>query len=93
MAIYSGSRYEYSLIDFFSTKENGNQNPTVFYSMTNMGEVSYYQHTFTEGDRLDLLADEYYRSPSFWWLIAEFNPEIIDFTTISPGTLIRIPRV
>ena len=93
MSIYSGSRYEYSLIDFFSVKPNQDENPTVFYSMTDMGVVSYFQHTFSEGERLDLLAYRYYQTPSFWWVIAEYNPEITDFTKIPSGTVIRIPRV
>jgi hypothetical protein len=93
MSIYSGSRYEYSLIDFFSVKPNGDENPTVFYSMTDMGVVNYYQHTYNQGERLDLLSYKYYETPSFWWVIAEFNPEILDFTNIPAGTVIRIPRV
>lgn len=93
MAIYSGSRYEYSLIDFFAVKPNGDENPTVFYTMTDMGLVSYYQHTYNQGERLDLLSYKYYNTPSFWWAIAEFNPEILDFTNIPAGTVIRIPRV
>lgn len=93
MAIYSGSRYEYSLIDFFSTKTNGDENPTVFYTMTEMGEVRYTQHVYKQGERLDLLAYKYYRIPGFWWVIAEYNPEVEDITNIKPGTVLRIPRV
>jgi hypothetical protein len=93
MTIYSGSRYEYSLIDFFSTKLQGDENPTVFYTMTDMGVVSYYEHVYGQGERLDLLATKYYGTPQFWWVIAEYNPEIIDFTNIPAGTTIRVPRV
>lgn len=93
MAIYSGSRYEYSLIDFFSTELNGDENPTVFYTMTDMGVVSYYEHVYGRDERLDLLATKYYGTPQFWWVIAEYNPEITDFTNIPAGTVIRVPRV
>jgi hypothetical protein len=93
MTIYSGSRYEYSLIDFFSTKENGDENPAVFYSMTDLGRVTYFEHTYSMGERLDTLAYKYYKAPSFWWVIAEYNPEIKDFTNIPSGTILRIPNV
>ncbi|MBP2326539.1 hypothetical protein JOF56_006924 [Kibdelosporangium banguiense] len=36
-----------------------------------------YQHTITEGDRLDGLAAHYYRQPRNWWRICDANPEIL----------------
>ena len=93
MTIYSGSRYEYSLIDFFSTKENGDENPTVFYTMTDLGVVTYVSHYYVDGERLDTLSYKYYKTSSFWWVIAEFNPEVKDFTNIPTGTILRIPSV
>lgn len=93
MAIYKGSRYEYSTVDFVSTVLNGAANPIVFYQFTNLGKVTYYEHIYTEGERLDQIANRYYRNPGYWWIIPEFNPEITDFMNITPGTTIRIPNV
>ena len=36
-----------------------------------------HRHTVTEGDRLDALADRYYRKPANWWRICDANPEIL----------------
>jgi hypothetical protein len=93
MTIYTGSRYEYSDVDFFSVKPGANQNPVVFYSFDVLGSINFVYHEYIEGERLDQLAWKYYQRPSFWWLIPEYNPEIEDFTNIKPGTLLRIPSV
>ena len=46
----------------------------------------------TGGDRFDLLANEYYGSSSYWWVIAVANPHISrkDFV-IKQGEQLRIP--
>ena len=44
-----------------------------------------------DGDRLDLLANEFYRDTSYWWVIAEANGIGKGTTIIEPGNQIRIP--
>tara|TARA_Y100001938_G_C7785273_1_gene279870 strand:- start:8 stop:307 length:300 start_codon:yes stop_codon:yes gene_type:complete len=41
------------------------------------------------GDRLDLLANQFYGDPTLWWYIARANN--LKFITLEPGTSIRIP--
>lgn len=45
------------------------------------------------GDRLDLLAQRYYKDTSLWWIIARANPDKIrrDGFHIKSGIQIRIP--
>ena len=43
----------------------------------------------TEGDRCDLLSQEYYGTPDFWWFIANANK--LSSNTIPSGIQIRIP--
>jgi len=93
MTIYLGSRYEYATIDFFATKSGGDENPTVFYSVSNLGKVTYWTHTYKTGERLDQISNKYYNKPELWWLIAEYNPEVKDFMNIPANTKLRIPRV
>jgi len=93
MTIYKGSRYEYSVIDFVSTKLNGDANPIVFYEFTDIGKVTYYEHTYIQGERLEQIAAKYYKNPQAWWLIPEYNPQITDFTNIPTGTILKIPNV
>jgi len=51
-----------------------------------------YAYT-TEGDRLDLLAQQFYGNVNFWWIIASGNPDLISQNSlfIPIGTEIRIP--
>lgn len=44
-----------------------------------------------QGDRLDILAKEYYGDPSFWFVIARANGLGKGSAVIPPGKLIRIP--
>ena len=45
------------------------------------------------GDRLDLIADQFYRNVDLWWIIATANPDVIrrDSFNLQPGIEIRIP--
>lgn len=93
MTIYIGSRYEFSLVDFFSTTVGGDENPVVFYDFPDIGELTYYEHTVVTGERLDQIANKYFRRSAMWWLILDHNPEVVDIFNIPAGTILRIPRV
>lgn len=43
------------------------------------------------GDRLDLLAFDFYGDTSFWWVIASANSLSGDSLYLEPGAQIRIP--
>jgi hypothetical protein len=45
------------------------------------------------GDRLDLLANHYYKDSTLWWIISSANPGVVrrDSFYIRPGVQIRIP--
>ena len=43
------------------------------------------------GDRLDLLAFDFYGDTSMWWIIASANELPGDSLYIEPGTQLRIP--
>lgn len=93
MAIYKGSRYEYSTIDYFKTKPDGIEKPYVMYQFSNLGLTNYWEHVYKSGERLDQIAFQYYSRPEFWWIIPEYNPQIVDINNIEPGTVLKIPNV
>ena len=43
------------------------------------------------GDRLDLLAHQYYGNVQYWWIIAQANGVGKGTLYIEPGTQLRIP--
>ena len=93
MSIFKGSRYEYSAIDYVSTSSGKPAYPIVFYEFTPLSTITFFYHAYVQGERLDEIAQTYYKNPLFWWIIAEYNPEVLDFTAITPGTNLRIPNV
>lgn len=52
---------------------------------------NFIWYQLTAMDRLDNLAYQFFLDPTAWWQIADANPEIMDWSYISPGTIIRIP--
>lgn len=91
--IYQNSRYYNQLIDYISFTPEGDSFPIVFYEFDNQSTLSWWEHMYAEGERLDQIANLYYQRPEFWWIIPEYNPQIVDFLNIPAGTILRIPRV
>lgn len=52
-------------------------------------DFTYYQ--WQEGDRIDVVARDYFDDERLWYVIAEANPEVLVWTDLAPGTVIRIP--
>ena len=93
MSIFQGSRYEFSVIDFVAVEESADANAVVFYEFDELGTFEYIEHEVVAGQRIDNLANDYYRRPDLWWLIMDYNPEIVDPSDLQAGSIIRIPRV
>lgn len=51
----------------------------------------YRAYIWTGADRVDSISNNVYGDPSKWWMIAAGNPEVLDWSQIQPGTIIRIP--
>ena len=64
----------------------------VFYPQVEESEEDIY--VITEfGDRLDLLAHQFYNDVGLYWVISISNPDVLNFgsITIKEGTQLRIP--
>ena len=50
--------------------------------------------TTSNGDRLDLLANQFYNNVDYWWIIANANPGVIkrDSFILKPGIELRLPQ-
>lgn len=55
--------------------------------------TQYFDYTFKDGDRLDIMASMIFGDPSKWHYIMDINPSIDDPFGIQPGTVLRIPYV
>jgi hypothetical protein len=92
MAIFKGSRYYYSEIEYLSLNENEASNPVVWYQFPSGGLSTFTIHVVVEGERLDEISYKYYERPSFWWKILESNPHVTDIMNIPAGTILRVPQ-
>lgn len=80
-----------------NTNENVGTPNTLYYRNNFYPEIPlsvndiYVITTF--GDRLDLLANQFYNDSTLYWVIAAANPNKIDFGSlfITEGTQLRIP--
>lgn len=75
-----------------TTKINGKQvYKNIKYPEVPLNENDIYVYT-TLGDRLDLLAKQFYQDPTLWWIISIANNNVPQNSLIiTPGLQIRIP--
>jgi len=65
---------------------------TSFYPKIPLSENDIYVLT-NKGDRLDLLAQQFYSDPNLWWIISSANGNLSQNSLNIPlGTQLRIPR-
>jgi hypothetical protein len=84
------SRYANSVVALVDSPARG----SVLTVMPRAAETRVFNFTsiyLEENDRLDLIAERMYGNGALWWKIADANPEILDWSDVAPGTLLRIP--
>ena len=80
-----------------NTNENVGILGSKYYSNLKYPEIPYNEndiYVITEfGDRLDILANQFYKDITLYWIIAIANPDVINFGSIyiEEGTQLRIP--
>lgn len=90
--IFTDSRYATGILTQTTDARTGQPTLAVLRQTPEaITEFTYY--TWTQRDRVDLLADRFLGDPSLWWVIMDFNPEQLNPMTIPVGSLIRIPNV
>lgn len=92
MAISSDSRYTTATI---STNEgpNGETLQEMHPAFPTSRMVTYTYYRVVAGERVDTIAHDFYGKATLWWMIADANPEILDWAELSPGDVIRVPNV
>lgn len=84
------SRYNNSNI--LKTKQGKRYYSTTKYPDIPLSLEDIYVYT-TQGDRFDILAQQYYQDSSLWWIISSSNSELPQNSYYIPeGTQIRIPQ-
>ena len=81
----------YSTIDVNKTEEGKRYiNNSIYPDIPETVDDIYVMTTV--GDRYDILAHQFYRDASLWWIIASAKPQnTTDSLVPTPGTQLRIP--
>ena len=87
------SRYEFTKInrsktDINRSKSHPKYGTTIYQSVPERNDDIFV--IATEGDRFDLLAQQFYGDQSLWWYIANANN--LSTMNIPAGTSLRIPN-
>jgi hypothetical protein len=89
MPISTESRYNDDVL--LANEVNGKTRVEIKVKFPAARIVSYSYYRFSDGDRPDTLAANLIGNANLWWMIAEANPEIMNWHEVAVGTIIRIP--
>lgn len=89
--IASNSRY----VNSVQVTENINGKDLVYITPSSIPAYTfrYTNYVVNGSDRIDNLAATFLGDPTQWFLIARANPQIVNWFTLEPGMIIRIPVV
>ena len=87
---FSESRY--LKVKEYTVQDTRGRNVSVKRTRPTLNLTGSFQYTVKSGDRLDLLAQQFYRSPRKWWLICDANPDLMyPDDLLTPGRVLIIP--
>jgi phage tail protein X len=92
MTISPFSRYADDTVTSL-TGTDGITRPTIIINPPDEAATySISTYTWQHGDQIDYLSYSAYGDETQWWRIADANPEILFWDTITNGTQIRVPN-
>lgn len=89
--IYPSSRYANSPV-ITTTGPQGNPVQAITPGPQSAWTFSYTTYQVTGNDRPDTIAAAFYGDATKWYVIADGNPEILDWSNMPVGAIIRIPN-
>ena len=91
MAIDITSRYQRNETALV-TDRNGNLQLAIMKRAPVDQKLRVTDYRWRSDERVDVVAARYYGSESSWWMYAEANPQILDWTQVPVGQQIMVPR-
>ena len=88
------SKSRYLKIKDYTVQTVGGRTVTAKRARPFVARTGNLRYQVKQGDRLDLLANRFYRDAHLWWLIAEANPDYLyPDDLLEPGRQLVIPPV
>jgi hypothetical protein len=88
--IYTDSRYADGVVIRSFDSRKLTYEITLFRQFSESTSKFYY-YTWTQRDRIDLVAKTLLGNSALWWVIMDYNPEISNPLDIQIGSVLRIP--
>lgn len=92
MSISANSRYASSTV-VADTNLDGDDVVVILFSQPSDKNLQFTFYQITAFDFIDTIATRFYGDPRLWWVIANANPEIVNWATLTAGQFIRLPTV
>lgn len=89
--ISATSRYQTATINTVEASDGTRQEMRVPFPRSRVASFTYY--AVRAGDRVDTLSHYFLGDASLWWMLADVNPEILDWLDLNVGDVLRIPNV
>jgi phage tail protein X len=89
--ISATSRYASASVDIVTSDRGKHQSVNVPTPQDRSFAFTFYQ--VRDGDTVDYLAHFILGDGTLWWMLADANPEILDWSVLPVGTILRIPNV
>lgn len=88
--ITQNSRYVKAAVTVVEDRHGKHQSVTVPEPQASTFNFTYYQTEYD--DTPYWIAHVILGDGRLWWMVADANPEILDWSFLEPGTIIRIPN-
>lgn len=88
--ISNTSRYADSTL--VTINKNGISVQTITPSSPETYTFNYIYYILKGTERIDTVSYAFYGDATLWWKIADANPEILNWSALPGGTIIRIPN-
>jgi len=85
------SRYANGSFNQLLNRRGNSYNTFVLRNFDVKPTLKYGEYQFSEGDRIDTIAEIFLGSPYLWHKIMDVNPSVGDPFNIAIGTVLRIP--
>ena len=89
--ITNTSRYANATVDLVTDHRGTHQSVNVPTPTDTTFSFTYYQ--VEEGESVDYLAHVMFGDGRLWWVLADANPEILDWSYVPGGLILRVPHV
>ena len=89
--ITATSRYANAAVDLVTDDRGTHQSVSIPTPTDKTFSFTYYQ--VDEGESVDYLAYSFFGDGRLWWVLADANPEILDWSYMPGGLILRVPYV